>query len=178
MTVDEIALALQRQFGFGPEEARRRAIAAARAEAVENAPGDVATTVASRSPAEQEAEDRRLEKAHELEGDKQLAALGFEIVRFSHPGTSKQTPGIPDRRYYHRARRLALWWEAKSATGSQRPEQRHFQEMVEAVGEHYALGTDRDLFDWLIEHRIAARGPDGLLVSLPFTPPSDATSTP
>lgn len=120
-----------------------------------------------RTPAELEADDERLEKAIELAADKQFAALGFEVVKFSHPGRTKQTPGIPDRRYYHRARRLALWWEAKSPTGRQRPEQRHFQEMVEACGELYVLGTDRDLFTWLVEHRIAVW--DGaLLVSLPF----------
>ena len=120
-----------------------------------------------RTPAEIEADDERLEKVIELSADKQLAALGFEIVKFSHPGRTKQTPGIPDRRYYHRARRLSLWWEAKSPTGRQRPEQRHFQEMCEGCCELYVLGTDRDLFTWLVAHRIAAW--DGeLLVSLPF----------
>lgn len=123
----------------------------------------------SRTPAEREADDERLEKLHELEGDKQMAALGFEIVKFSHPGKTKQTPGIPDRRYYHRARKLALWWEAKSATGRQRPDQRHFEEMCTAVGEYYVLGTDRDLFDWLVTHGIAAWTVGDLLISLPFT---------
>src|SRR4051812_46023039 len=65
----------------------------------------------SRTPAEIEADDERLEKTHELAGDKQMAALGFEVVKFSHPGRTKQTPGIPDRRYYHRTRKLVLWWE-------------------------------------------------------------------
>lgn len=120
-----------------------------------------------RTPAEQDADDERLEKLHEHAGDKQMAALGFEVVKFSHPGKTKQTPGIPDRRYYHRARRLALWWEAKSATGRQRPDQKLFQEMCEATGEIYVLGTDRDLFAWLVEHRVAAWSGE-LLVSLPF----------
>jgi hypothetical protein len=121
-----------------------------------------------RTPAEQDADDERLEKLHELEGDKQMRALGFEVVRFSHPGRTKQTPGIPDRRYYHRPRRLVLWWEAKSATGRQRPDQRWFQEMCEACGEIYVLGTDRDLFTWLVAHRVAAWTVGDLLIGLPF----------
>lgn len=122
-----------------------------------------------RTPVERAAEDERLEKAIEHAGDKQMAALGFEVVKFSHPGRTKQTPGIPDRRYYHRARRLVLWWEAKSPTGRQRPDQRWFQEMCEACGETYVLGTDRDLFAWLVEHHIAAWTVGDLLVALPLT---------
>jgi hypothetical protein len=112
-----------------------------------------------------EAEDARLEKEHELAGDRQLKALGFEVVKFSHPGKTKQTPGIPDRRYYHRARRIAFWWEAKSATGTQRPDQRGFQEMCDAVGDLYVLGTDQDLFAWLVERGIAVRDECGNLVT-------------
>lgn len=122
-----------------------------------------------RAPAEVEAEDERREKAIELAGDKQMRALGFEVVRFSHPGRTKQTPGVPDRRYYHRARRLVLWWEAKSPTGRQRPEQRYFQALCESCGELYVLGTDRDLFDWLVEHGVAAWTVGDLLIALPFT---------
>jgi hypothetical protein len=105
------------------------------------------------SEADQAKRDERLEKEHELNADRRLAAMGFEIVKFSHPGRTKQTPGIADRRYYHRGHRLSFWWEAKSATGTQRPDQRKFQELVEACGDLYVLGTDQDLFAWL-----AARG--------------------
>lgn len=121
------------------------------------------------TPREQHELDERVERKIEHAGDKQMVALGFEVVKFSHPGRTKQTPGIPDRRYYHRVRRLALWWETKSATGRQRPEQRYFQEMCEAVGETYVLGTDRDLFDWLVANNIAAWTVGDLLVGLPFT---------
>lgn len=105
-----------------------------------------------RTPEQQAADDERREKTIEFEGDKQLRALGFEVVKFSHPGRTKQTPGIPDRRYYHRGRRLAFWWEAKAPDGRQRPDQKLFQEMCDAVGDPYVLGTDRDLFDWLVAH--------------------------
>lgn len=124
---------------------------------------------ATRSRIQCEADDERLEKVIEANGDKQLRALGFEVVRFSHPGKTKQTPGIPDRRYYHRARRLAFWWEAKSASGRQRPDQQQFQEMCEASGDVYVLGTDRDLFDWLVARGIAAWTVGDLLIALPFT---------
>jgi hypothetical protein len=106
---------------------------------------------------------QRLEKQIELAGDKQLAALGFEVVKFSHPGKTKQTPGIADRRYYHRARRICFWWEAKSATGRQRPDQRLFQEMCDAVGDPYCLGTDRDLFTWLLARYPLVRDEQGHL---------------
>jgi hypothetical protein len=115
-----------------------------------------------------QAREERLEKTIELEGDKQMRALGFEVVKFSHPGKTKQTLGIPDRRYYHRGRRLVLWWEAKSATGIQRPDQKLFQEMCEACGEIYVLGTDDDLFLWLIKNGIAARTAGDLLIGLPY----------
>lgn len=120
------------------------------------------------TPEQLELDEDRLEKEIELNADKQLRALGFEIVKFSQPGKTKQTPGIADRRYYHRARRLAFWWEAKSATGRQRPDQRLFQELVEASGDLYVLGTDQDLFNWLVARRIAARGPGGTLEPLPL----------
>lgn len=121
-----------------------------------------------------EVDEDALEKAIEHEGDKLMRALGFEVVRFSHPGKTKQTPGIADRRYYRRPRvverrdgrfhvpAIALWWEAKSATGRQRPDQRLFQEMVEACGEAYVLGTHDDLIAWLVEHRIAMPVGDAL----------------
>jgi len=114
-----------------------------------------------------EIDEDALEKAIEHEGDKIMAALGFEIVRFSHPGKTKQTPGIPDRRYYRRPRiversdgrfctkALTLWWEAKSATGTQRPDQKLFQEMAEACGEVYVLGTHEALLAWLTLNHVA-----------------------
>lgn len=121
-----------------------------------------------RTPAETDAEDARLEKEIELAGDKQMRALGFSVIKFSHPGKTKQTPGIADRRYYHTGRGVAFWWEAKSPTGRQRPDQKDFQALCDAVGDPYVLGTDQDLFAWLIEHGIAARVEGDLLIGLPY----------
>lgn len=110
-----------------------------------------------------------LEKAVEHAGDQLMRALGFEVIRFSHPGKTKQTPGIADRRYYRRPRIIArrdgrflapavsLWWEAKSDSGRQRPDQRVFQELVEACGEAYVLGGVDALEAWLVARRIVVR---------------------
>lgn len=96
-----------------------------------------------------------LESKVESEGDKLMLAFGFEVVRLSQRRASKLTAGLPDRRYYHRRRQLSCWWEVKSTTGRQRPDQREFQAMVEAVGETYLLGTYEVLRDWLVSERVA-----------------------
>lgn len=89
------------------------------------------------------------EKQVEHLGDKLMSAVGFEIVRFSQPRNTMQTPGIPDRRYYHPTRKLVLWWEAKRAKGKQSMAQQDFQAMVENCGEEYVVGTDDVLVTWL-----------------------------
>lgn len=114
-------------------------------------------------------DQRALEKKHEHEGDKLMQQLGFEVIRFSHPGKSKQTEGIADRLYCRRGRTIetprgaqyvppcVVWWEAKSATGEQRPGQKLFQELMIACGELYVRGTYSDLVDWLITFGLARR---------------------
>lgn len=114
------------------------------------------------------ADARRLEKQIEHECDVMMQKLGFEVIRFSHPGKTKQTPGIADRRYYRRPnvspRRLgsgwtpiSVWFECKSAHGRQRPGQKLFQELVTACGEHYVIGGTEELAAWLVEQGIAPR---------------------
>jgi hypothetical protein len=102
-----------------------------------------------RSPAEQDADDDRLEKVIVAAADKRMRALGFVVWNLSQPRASKIAAGIPDRLYTSPSRGLALYWEAKSASGRQRPDQRVFQEHCEACGLHYVLGTDQALSDWL-----------------------------
>jgi len=109
---------------------------------------------------------RALEKQIERAGDVLMQQLGFEVIKFSHPGKTQQTPGIPDRRYYRRPRiveridgrfwtpPLAVWVEYKSATGSQRPGQKLFEEMVVACDEHYVLGGIAELRAWLVAQGI------------------------
>jgi hypothetical protein len=126
---------------------------------------------------------QKIEDEHVAAGDDLMRALGFEVVCFSQKKRAKVTPGIPDRRYYRRPRKIellyplttagtqltslffpittipaiTLWWEAKSETGEQRPDQRAFQEMVEACGEVYLLGKLEVLKQWLVDNRIATR---------------------
>jgi hypothetical protein len=111
--------------------------------------------------------ERAREKEIEHAGDVLMQKLGFEVIRFSHPGKTMQTPGIADRRYYRRPRTverrdgqfitaaIAVWWEAKSATGEQRPGQKLFQELVTACGEQYVLGGIDELAAWLVAQKIA-----------------------
>lgn len=102
-------------------------------------------------------------------GDRVMQALGFAVVRFSQKRRSKVTEGIPDRRYYHRRRRLVLWWEAKSATGRQRPEQREFQLLCDAVGDPYVLGGLVQLQAWLERAGVVSGWePNGLPVPTPI----------
>lgn len=138
------------RLGFGREEAERQVRAQ-----LGGPPPD---------PELSERELNALEKQIEHDGDVLMQKLGFEVIRFSHPGKTKQTPGIPDRRYYRRPREierpngrflqpaLVVWVEYKSGTGRQRPGQKLFQEMCEACGEHYVLGGLENLNAWLMKH--------------------------
>lgn len=133
---------------------REKAIAAARLRYPEQA----------RAADTTEADVARAEKAVVANADKQLRALGFRVINTSQPRHAKfLTPGIADRIYFHRARGIGFWWEAKSATGEQSPAQCDFQEDCEACGWPYICGTDQVLFAWMVEHGIAVRGDDGLL---------------
>lgn len=96
------------------------------------------------------ADDARPEKAIVADADKRMRALGFRVWGLSQPRATKQSPGWPDRRYTHRERGIALWWEAKGPEGRQRPDQRVFQEDCEACGEMYVLGDDAVLSAWLL----------------------------
>jgi hypothetical protein len=103
-----------------------------------------------------------LEKEIELRGDKLMQAHGFTVIKFSQPRASKQTAGIPDRRYYRPPRFVkngstktlgqrgfSLWWDAKTTVGKQAPAQREFQQLVESCGEIYLVGTDGVLREFL-----------------------------
>ena len=146
---------------------RERAEAAARAELGQAA-------AASPDAAALEARD---EKRIVAQCDKQLRALGFTVWNLSQPRASKISPGIPDRLYTHSARGVALFWEAKTATGRQRPDQRVFQEHADAVGWPYILGTDQAVYDWLVAQGIAFEH-GGLLVPLPPAEQVGARYTP
>lgn len=130
---------------------------------------DEALGLQSRAAIEKsELDELAREKAVEAEGDRIMAALGFDVVRLSQARRSKIQPGLPDRRYRHHHRKLALWWEAKAEWGRQSPDQKAFQEAEEACGQVYVLGTHVDLLDWLQLHRVCRRERDGSITPLPI----------
>lgn len=93
----------------------------------------------------------RSEKQVEQSGDKFMATMGFDSVHFSQPRATKQTRGIPDRKYYNNARGVSCWWEAKAEDGRQSEDQRRFQRACEECFEVYLLGTEESLIAWCQE---------------------------
>jgi hypothetical protein len=87
---------------------------------------------------------------HDIEpaGDRFMAQMGFTSIHLSQSRATQQTPGISDRRYYNTFRRVKCWWEAKSENGKQTEAEWKFQQLVEACGEVYLLGTEQVLADW------------------------------
>lgn len=104
-----------------------------------------------------------LEDAHVAEGDKIVRALGGKVVAFSQKRATKQTPGIPDRKYYFPRRKLTFWWEAKAEWGVQSPAQKDFQVMAEECRETYLLGELDALKNMLVCMNLCTINPDGSL---------------
>ena len=80
------------------------------------------------------------EKTIEASVDERFELCGFRSIHFSQARASKQTPGIPDRRYVHRRMQLALWFEVKAPDGEWREDQQLFAADCEATGEPYLIG--------------------------------------
>jgi hypothetical protein len=93
------------------------------------------------------------------EGDRLMRALGF-TVSFSQKKRAKVTPGIPDRKFYHRGRHLTLWWEAKADWGRARPRSAISTRWREACGEIVVCGPLENLKTWLVEAGVATRTGD------------------
>lgn len=159
---DELRARIRAQYGDGIAPTSYRPDT--NPDQVRNSPSEAERARVSR------ADDARDEKAIVAHADRQMRALGFVVVNYSQPRATKQTAGIPDREYFHTARRLFLKWEAKTPTGKQSPAQREYQEWCEATGISYVVGTDAALFAWLVEKGIAFEAEVGILAPLPFTP--------
>jgi hypothetical protein len=138
----------------------------------------------SSSPSFKGVQWRVTEKAVEHSGDRLMAVLGFFTIRFSQARASRQTPGIPDRRYYRssvsdsRLQSMAVWWEAKTPNGKQSVEQKMFQALVESCGEEYVVGDLSALENWCAAKGLARWTPGGELVvrrqrSVTLTPISE-----
>jgi hypothetical protein len=94
-----------------------------------------------------------------------VTALGFRAIRFSQSRATQQTPGIPDRRYHHRALGITVWVETKRPKGGKMSDaQREFMLDVLAAGEQYVLAhTLEPMEEWAIRGGLASRGAHGEL---------------
>lgn len=108
------------------------------------------------------------ERHEENAGDRLMHSLGFSVIRLSQTRATQQTPGIPDRRYYHPELGEAFWWEAKrSKGGRQSPAQREFQRLCEATGDVYVLGDFEALVDYCVSRDWVGRFGAGHLMPGP-----------
>lgn len=80
--------------------------------------------------------------------DSLMSQLGYEIIRFSQARATNQTPGIPDRKYFHAVRGRAVWFECKREGGKQSTAQRRFQLLAQLCDEDYVLGGIEELRAW------------------------------
>lgn len=97
---------------------------------------------------------RKPEESIVTRGEDICLKCGCTSIHFSQARETNQTPGIPDRLYFHPATGLAFWWEAKAPDGVQQWEQQVFQALCEHSGQHYVLGGYRELFDFLHQHQL------------------------
>ena len=107
------------------------------------------------------------EKEVEHQCDNLMKSLGWTIVRFSQARATKQTRGIPDRRYYPpkdapaiapEVWPLAFWFECKKSGGKQSVYQAEFEKMCTSAGDHYVLGGLKELAQYLREQGIKEVG--------------------
>lgn len=117
-----------------------------------------------------ELETDALEDKHVNAGKDLVRALGGFVYSSVQKRRAKVTPGQPDTLIFFPRHRLMLWWEAKASWGRQSSAQRDFQELVEACGGHYVLGTYEQLEAWIIAHAIGRKEADGTWTPLPFHP--------
>ena len=90
-----------------------------------------------------------LEKKVEQRIDELCANAGCESVHFSQARATKQSFGIPDRRYYPREG-PAFWVEVKAEGGRQTESQAAFEDRCRRCGDPYVLGGYREVLAYLI----------------------------
>jgi hypothetical protein len=116
-----------------------------------------------------------LEKAIEHACDKLTLALNGRIVKFSHPGKTKQTPGVADRIYAFPRLALITWWEHKTPENKQDPAQVDFEQLVTSCGHEYHAGGLGDYKQWLVTRGVVAGfSPDGTPLPVVPTLPTEA----
>jgi hypothetical protein len=145
LSVEAIALGLQRQYGLDAETAQRRARAA------------VGTLIAPEpAPAELQEAQRRAdieEKREQRAIWKMATGIGFTVYWLSQARRTAQTPGLADLWLAHRGRRFCAWWESKRQVGGERSTaQIEFGELCELGRIAYGFGDRYAFARFLQEH--------------------------
>lgn len=97
-----------------------------------------------------------LEKTEQVEVRKRFVACGFDVYNLSQARAAKQTPGLPDLWFMHRALPIAVWWETKRQVGGVHSEaQRTFAADCDRCKVNYGTGDRYDAERWLVERGIA-----------------------
>lgn len=147
-SVEQIALALQRQYGVDAETARLRAAATV---------GEMVKQ--SGAPPTEPAEEKRradlLEKHEQNAVRKIFVAHGCAVYNLSQSRATKQTPGLPDLFVFSSRSGHAFWFETKRPVGGvQSRPQREFQERCAQCGVRYVIGGQTEAWALLREFRL------------------------
>jgi hypothetical protein len=146
LTVEELALSLQCQYGLDAETARRRAEAAIGLTAFTPATSTPVTDIAT-------ARENALEKVEQNAIRKMAIGIGFTVYWLSQARRTGQTPGLADLWLAHRGRGFCAWWESKRRKGGSRSAaQIEFGELCELGRIPYGHGDRHAFAVFLREH--------------------------
>jgi hypothetical protein len=145
LSVDEIALGLQRQYGLDADTAQRRA---------RSVVGTLVTPEPTSAELREEARRADLLERHEQNACRKMAlAIGFKVYWMSQARRTGQTRGPSDLWLSHRGRRFCAWWESKRQVGGKRSsEQVDFGDECLAAGIPYGYGDRYAFAHFLQEH--------------------------
>ncbi|HET8777957.1 MAG TPA: hypothetical protein VFN76_09890 [Candidatus Limnocylindria bacterium] len=96
------------------------------------------------------------EKKEQEEVIKVFGAISFACYRISQPRATKQTPGLPDLRFFRDDIGLAVEWETKRQLGGEHTEaQVEYAAHCKACGIPHGSGDRYDAKRWLIARGLA-----------------------
>lgn len=109
-----------------------------------------------------------LEKDEQGEISKLLRAFGWRVWILSQPQRVLADPGVPDMLARHRVRRLIAWVEVKNPIDPApwEPAQQDFKEQCIPGAEHYVLGSEANVRQFLTTNQFDLSG----LPPLPLLP--------
>jgi hypothetical protein len=143
LSAEQIAVALQQQYGVDPDTAQRRAAAAL---------GRLVTPDRAAAPSPEEVRRADLLEKQEQNAIRKMAlAIGFKVYWMSQARRTGQTKGVGDLWLAHRGRCFCAWWESKRQVGGKRTTtQIEFGEECELAQIPYGYG-DRYAFARFLE---------------------------